>query len=161
MKQVLTFGYIGYETKSGGGSTTMKNENEPVTSLEKVMKIFNIDKNLSVEVDFSLVYQGDKSNEKEINNLWKELMSKKQSWKIIKDKLSRLLKLGELLLPITFEISNEVVHIEIVDGEHTILVTSEDLTKINELKESLEKELDKRTTPYGFVGHPKVTLTKK
>jgi len=159
MKYILTFGHIGHETKSGSGSTTMKNENEPITSLEKVITLFNMNENLDIRVDFSLVYQGDKSNEKKIKNIWKELVSKKQSWKLIKENLSKLLKLGELLLPIAFDIVNEKVQIGIIDGEHTISVTSEDLTKINELKKSLEEELDKRTTPYGFVGHPKMTLT--
>ncbi|MCX6747300.1 MAG: hypothetical protein NTU63_04180 [Candidatus Pacearchaeota archaeon] len=161
MNYVLTFGYIGHETKMGGSSTAIKNENEPIISLEKVIKIFNIDKDLNVKVDFGLVYQGNKSNKKEINSLWNELVSKKQPWKPIREKLNKLLELGELLLPIAFEIFNEKIHIEIVDGEHTMSVASEDLTKISELKESLEKELDKRTTPYGNVGHPKINLTKK
>ena len=66
--------------------------------------------------------------------------------------------MGEGLLPLIFDINYDDLQIQIVDGEDTILVISEDYDKLKELKTILEKESDIRVTPYGRVGSSKIEL---
>lgn len=154
MKNILTFGFFGTEFGISGGSTAQILPEEPILSLEKIIKFFSLqDKQAGVKIDFDLVY-----GEKDIKAVWAELAGKKQKWNEIKKALLKLMSFKDSLLPIVFEINYDSVSIEIVAGEETILVETEDKSKLEEFKQLIEKESEKRVTPYGQIGAPKATL---
>ena len=164
MSHILTFGYFGTETGTMSGSTTHKNPEEPTLSLDKLIKFFNLEKEKAkIDLDISLVWQGSQSTEKEkIKEIWKEIISKRWLWKDLRPKILELLNLGETLLPVVFEITYDKLEFEIVDCEHTILVSYDDLDKLNKLKNLIEKEHSNRISPYGRVGSSKeLTIEKK
>lgn len=159
MKYILTFGYIGFES----GNTSLKNKDEPILSLEKTVRILKLEnKAAKIGIDFNLIWQGStKKKENSIKRIWRELSDKKWQWDELKPKLSKLLELGDVLLPIVFDINFANFSIEVVDGEETILVVSEDIKKLKILKKELEKESVKRVTPYGLIEiYSKVILEK-
>ena len=162
MEHILTVGYIGIEGVVKKGTTfTGKNPEEPTKTIDKIIKFLKLEKQKAkIELDFSLVYQGSplKKREKEIKQIWKDIVHRKHTWKELKPKLLKLLELGEGLLPLVFDINYDDFQIQIVDGEDTILVISEDYDKLKELKTILEEESDIRVTPYGRVGSSKIEL---
>jgi len=162
MKYILTFGYIGYETSTASGSMSGKAENEPVDSLDKIIKFFKLEKEpAEIKVDSDLVYQGEGSKKKEIKQIWQELTKKKTIWNNLREKLLRLLKLGDKLLPLVFDINYKDQEIQVVEGEHTILVVSKNLEELKKFKKLIELEGNKRVSLYGRVGQDKVKLEGK
>jgi hypothetical protein len=159
----LTIGYFGSESRDKNRTFTYKKEGEPIISLEKIIKFFRLeDKKAKIEVDFKLVYQGSSDEDKkEVKDIWKNLVEKRCKLKELKEKLLRLLKLGDSLLPIVFDIYYSNLHIEVIDGEHTISVMHDNLKKLEELKELIEKESEGRTSPYGRVGVRKAIFEEK
>lgn len=159
MKHILTFGYIGTEYGNERGSRALKHSQEPILSLDQIMSALKLkDKAAQVKVDKDLIQQGKKADEKKILKLWEEITAMGIRWSDLRKKLAVLLELGELLLPIVFEIIYDNTVIEVVDGEHTISVTSADKASLEKLKNSIEKELQGRTSPYGIIGSGKVKL---
>ncbi len=160
MKHTLTFGYIGKEFGNINSSTTHKKHKEPILSIDKIIKFFNLEsKDAKIDVDLDLVYQGQsKQIEEKIKKIWKNLIFKKWKWNNLKRKLSNLLELGDNLLPLVFDMHYDNINIEIVDGEHTILIISDDIDKLKRFKNLIEKESEERTSPYGRIGDLKITL---
>ena len=162
MKYILTFGYIGYETATPSGSMSGKAENEPVDSLEKVIKFFKLNnQKAKIKVDSDLIYQDEGSKKKEVKSIWKELKKGEHVWKDLKNKLLKLLELGDKLLPLVFDINYKNLEIQVVDGENTIHVIGKDLEKLKELKKLINIEAKKRVSPYGRIGQEKVKLQRK
>lgn len=164
MSPTLTFGYLGWEHgnfKKEGSSITHKSTEEPVKTIDIIVKFFGLKKDrIKVDVDFSLVYQGapSKTRKKEIKEIWKKIISKHSTWEELRLKLLKLLELGESLLPVVFDLKFKNILINVVDGEDTILIDCKDKNKLKKFKSILEKDVDKRITPYGLTGSEKMIL---
>lgn len=155
-------GYIGIEGAAKGGTTISgKNPDEPVKTLDKIVRFFGLEEQkAAVRVDSDLVENClPPKNKNEFRQIWKHITSEEHIWAELKAELIKLLRLGDSMLPLVFDIIYHDVHIEVIDGEDTISVTSKDFSKLKCLKTVLEKEADKRVTPYAQIGTPKLILS--
>lgn len=163
MKYFIDFGYYGEEIGRMSGSTSHKNSEEPTPSIEKIVKFFNLEKEeAKIILDLDLVWQGsNKDAQEQIKNIWKDIIFKKWRWHELKLKLLKLLKLGENRLPVVFKIKYGLLEIDIAECEYNISIISENLDKLNELKNLLIKERKERISPYGRIGSSKELNVKK
>ncbi len=162
MSPNLTFGYVGWESgnfKERGITFTSKNVEEPVKTIDKIVKYFKLDgEKANIKVDMNIVWQGKNKDKKKIKNIWKEISSNDYKWNELREKFLELLRLGEGLLPVIFDIKFKEILLEIVDGENTMSITHKNLKKLKEFEKIIKK--DKRTTPYGMRGSKKILLEK-
>jgi hypothetical protein len=88
--------------------------------------------------------------------LWGSIVKKELNWQELKKKLH----LSMELLPIAFDICYADTIIQVIDGEHTISVSTNNLEQLKKLKKAIEKESGKMITPYGCAGSPKAIFKK-
>ncbi len=160
MPSILTFGFYGKEWGSMSGSRTYKQPQEPILSVDFVLHELRIlNKGLRIEVDMGLVWQGKtKADNQHIRKIWIGIRSRELSWPELKTQFEQLLELGGGLLPLMFKMRCGDFLLEVVDGEHTLLVIGRDLAALKKLKRKVERE--SRVSPYGKVGNPPTLLTK-
>ena len=157
MKHWISIGYLGKHIEVG---TTIKAKGEPITTIDKIIKFLNIEKEkLKVDIDSNLIWQGsDKEKSNEIKKIWKNIATREIIWSELRKQLFQLLELGDGLLPIAFDIKYNKLEISVVDCEFYFIICSDDKNKLEEISKIFD-DLEERVQP--IYMYPKLKIEIK